>query len=171
METIDFKDLKTGYIICEHSGSWLAKAIRFFTRSYWNHCITVICFGKIKYAYESKMIYQQSNLKNRLNNDKYLVKIPLFKYSEKEVKERALELLGSLYDVKGTFLQQMWYYLTYNITGKGKWIFKNNDKNFYCSEASLYLLDIADDDKSPEWIAENEELFETRLLIYDNSRV
>lgn len=134
-------ELKDGDILHCMSNGWLAKCIKFFTKSRFNHSALVIKLSGYLFIADSQI--KGTSLKTieeweRKYRYKYVISRPN-KFTP-ATKKKALSLLGHTpYDFF-SLLYQAWYQIT------GKWVGKTGKKaleRMYCSEYVSYVFGVA----------------------------
>jgi len=138
IKDLNIIQLKEGDVLHCTSNGWLAKLIKFFTKSKINHTALVLKMG-----YHFFIVDAQANGVNLKTVEewshkykyKYIISRPR-KFSSMN-KHRAFSKCGvTSYDFM-SLLYQFWYVLT------GKWVGKSNDdasKRMYCSEYVAYVF-------------------------------
>ena len=133
------QNLKTGDVILTHGTSWLAQAIRFFTRSYFNHAILVVEIWGEKCLLEAqKEGLVLNTISESLTNKKFKVlrlkscSSGLPPEKEKELAMFVMPMLGKhRYDFASLVIAQPIKQI-FNV-----WIGRRNSKaskKLYCSE-------------------------------------
>jgi len=141
---IDKKLLKTGDIILTSSNTFLAKAIKWFTKSKYNHIGTILIVEDIIYIVESNSYDGGAGVINTpidsyLNSDKKLLfRRPYFNINEEAFTSFCLENVGKFkYDFKTLLFIQPWHTLTGGWLGTKK---VENDSRLICSQFIAYLF-------------------------------
>lgn len=132
--------LQEGDVLHCTSNGWLAKLIKFFTRSKINHTAIILKIGHHFFVADAQI--NGVNLKtidewNNKYNYQYIISRPK-KFTSKNFN-RALDKCGITgYDF-ASLLFQAWYQVTGRWVGKTK---ERAEKRMYCSEYVAYVLDL-----------------------------
>jgi len=138
MKNLNNVELREGDILHCMSNRWLAKLIKFFTKSKINHTALVLnIYGELMILDSQIKGTNIKPLKDWVKKYKYKYIISRPNKFTKAQKKRAVSIVGHTpYDF-ASLIFQAWYQIT------GKWIGKTYEeakKRMYCSEAISFIF-------------------------------